>query len=277
MLAVRLCEAAATKAKPKSAGETLALLCLVKQRVDVGLGIEWNQVVDFFARADEADRQIQFAGDGYDDAAFGGAVEFGEHDAGDSGMAPEFAGLVEAVLSGGGVEDKQHVVRGAGDYLGGGALHLVELGHQVRLGVQAAGGVHDDDISAAGARGGERVENDGGGIGAGFLFDHFDAGAACPDFELFDGGGAESIGGAEHHGDALFFQAIGEFADGGGFAGAVDADNEQDARLARGLAVRIRLSGRGGGENFQDLIFQFAFQRAGFFEFVFVYLLAKRG
>jgi hypothetical protein len=29
------------------------------------LGIEWDQVVYFFASADEADRQIQFAGNGY--------------------------------------------------------------------------------------------------------------------------------------------------------------------------------------------------------------------
>src|SRR5271155_1728202 len=99
-----------------------ALRRSIKERVDVGLGIEWDQVVDFFAGAYEADWQIQFAGNGYDDAAFGGAVEFGEHDAGDSGMAPEFAGLVQAVLSGGGVEDEEHVMRRAGNYFGGGAF-----------------------------------------------------------------------------------------------------------------------------------------------------------
>ncbi len=126
----------------------------------------------------------------------------------------------------------------------------------------------------------ERVENYRGGIGARFLFDHFDAGAARPDFQLFDGGGAESVGGAEDHAGAFFFQAIGEFADGGGLAGAVDADDEQDARFVgwssiRG--VRIGLRGRRCGENFQDLIFQFAFQRAGFYELVLVHLLAQRG
>ncbi len=127
----------------------------------------------------------------------------------------------------------------AGNYFGGGALHFFQLGHQVGFGVQAAGGVHDDDVGVASARGGERVENDGGGIGAGFLFDHFDAGAARPDFELLDGGGAESVGGAEHHGGAFFFQAIGEFADGGGFAGAVDADDEEDARLVAWFAIGV--------------------------------------
>ena len=43
----------------------------------------------------------------------------------------EFAGLGEAVLAGGGVENEEHVMRGAGDNFRGGALHFLELGHQV--------------------------------------------------------------------------------------------------------------------------------------------------
>ena len=135
----------------------------VEERVDVGLGIERDQVVDFFAGADEANRQIQFAGNGYHDAALGGSVEFGEHDARDSRMAPEFAGLIQAILSGGRVEYQQHIVRRAGNYLGCGALHFFQLGHEIGFGVQATGGVHDHDIGVTRARGGERVENHGGG------------------------------------------------------------------------------------------------------------------
>ena len=44
-----------------------------------------------------------------------------------------------------------------------------------------------------------------------------------------------------------------------------------------GLPSRIAAAWRPARENFQDLIFQFAFQRAGFFQFVFVHLLAQRG
>ena len=76
---------------------------------------------------------------------------------------------------------------------------------------------------------------------------------------------------------AFFFQAIGEFADGGGFAGAVDADDEEHARFVGWLAVGLGWAAGGSGENFQDLIFQLAFQCAGFFQFVFVHLLAQRG
>src|SRR5580658_9032036 len=192
-------------------------------------------------------------------------------------MAPEFAGLVQAVLSGGGVEDEQYVMRRAGNYFGGGALHFVELGHEIGLGVEASGGIHDHDIGVASAGGGERVENHRGRVGARFLFDHFDAGATRPDFELFDGGGTEGVGGAEDYCCSFFLQAVGEFADGSSFARAVDADYEEDARFVGRSAVCAGLSLGRRGENFQDLIFQFAFQGTGFFEFVFVHLLAQGG
>ena len=54
-----------------------ATLALVEKGVDIGLGVEGDQVVDLFAGAYEADWEIQFVGDGDYDAAFGGAVEFG--------------------------------------------------------------------------------------------------------------------------------------------------------------------------------------------------------
>ncbi len=44
--------------------------------------------------------------DGYGDAAFGGAVELGEDDAGDAGGLGEEARLLQAVLAGGCVHDE---------------------------------------------------------------------------------------------------------------------------------------------------------------------------
>ncbi len=86
------------------------------------------------------------------------------------------------------------------------------------------------------------------------------------------------VGGAENYRGAFFFQAAGEFADGRGFAGAVDADDEDDARFVGRFAVGIGIPVCSGcGEDFQDLIFQFALQRAGFGEFVLVHLLAEGG
>ena len=194
------------------------------------MGVEGDEVVDFFAGADEADGQIQLAGDGHDDAAFRGAVELGQDDSGYAGVAPEFAGLIEAVLPGGGVENQENIVRRAGNNFGGGAFLFVQLGHQIGFRVQASGGVHDDHISGMGARGRNRVEDNGGWIGAGFLFYDFHAGTVGPNFELLDGCGAESVGGAEDYARTFFFQAIGELADGCCLAGAVHAYDEDYAR-----------------------------------------------
>ena len=66
---------------------------LVEQRIGVGLGVEGNEVVDLFAGADKTDGEAEFARDGDDDAAFGGAIELGENDAGDADAGGELAGL----------------------------------------------------------------------------------------------------------------------------------------------------------------------------------------
>ena len=52
-------------------------------------------------------------------------------------------GLVEAVLAGGGVEDQQALVRGAGDPFVDHAANLFQFLHQVLGRLQAAGGVDD--------------------------------------------------------------------------------------------------------------------------------------
>lgn len=46
-------------------------------------GVEGFDVIGGFADADELDGDIDLFADGDDDAALGGAVEFGEKDAGD--------------------------------------------------------------------------------------------------------------------------------------------------------------------------------------------------
>ena len=52
-------------------------------------------------------------------------------------------------------------MRSAGDKLFGGAAHLVELFHEVGLGVEAAGGVDDEDVGVAGFGGGAGVVEGG--------------------------------------------------------------------------------------------------------------------
>ena len=107
------------------------------------------------------------------------------------------------------------------------------------------------------------------------MLDEFDSRAACPDFELFDGGGAESVGSGENDRCAFFFEAISELADGGGLADPVDAHDENHAGGGGGLGVETVGANGGSGQDFQDLIFEFALQRAGLLQLVLVDLLAK--
>jgi methionine synthase I (cobalamin-dependent) len=165
--------------------------------------VELQQVGHLLAYADEADGQVEFLGDGHGDAALGRAVELGEHDAGDAGGLGELARLLEAVLAGGGVHHQQHLVGRAGNQLGGGAAHLVQLVHQAGFGVQAAGGVHNQLVDLARLGGGDGVVKHGRRVAAVAGLDHLHAGARGPDFKLLDGRGAEGVGGAEENGAVL--------------------------------------------------------------------------
>ena len=78
---------------------------LLEEGVDEGAAVEGDDVFEFFADAGVDDGESEFRGDGEDDAALGGAVEFGEDDAGDVGGFGEEAGLLQAVLACGGVHD----------------------------------------------------------------------------------------------------------------------------------------------------------------------------
>ena len=141
--------------------ETEARLGLIDERVDEGGTVEGDDVFDLFADARVNHWELEFGGDGEDDAALGGAVELGEDDAGDAGGFGEEAGLGEAVLPGSGVHDEEGLVWGSGDEALGGAAHLVELLHEVGLGVEAACCVHDKDLRATGFGGGAGIVEGG--------------------------------------------------------------------------------------------------------------------
>ena len=105
----------------------------------------------------------------------------------------EEARLLQAVLAGRRVDDEQHLVRRAFAPAGDHAAHLGELVHQVRLRVQAAGGVdqHDPVLGADG------VVGDGRRVAAALAADERRVRALGPDLELLLGGGAERVGGAD--------------------------------------------------------------------------------
>ena len=129
-------------------------------------------------------------------------------------------------------------MRRAGQSLADDAFDLFQFVHQVQLRRQPAGGIDHDHVDAARLRRMHGVEGDGGRI-AGFLCDHGDVVAFAPDRQLLARGGAEGIAGGQQHRLLMRLQMLGQFADGGGFAGAVDARDHHDQRLM--LAQHQRL------------------------------------
>ena len=134
------------------------------------------------------------------------------------------------------------------------AAHLRELLHQVRLRVQAAGGVDDRDVLAARAGGLDGVVGDRGRVGSLRRADEVGLRAVGPDLELLLGRGAPGVGGAEEDGAVVLAQLLRQLPDRRRLAGAVDADDEDDAR-AGGQVQRAGLA-----EHLGDLLRERAVQ-----------------
>ena len=151
------------------------------------------------------------------------------------------------------VHHEKGLVGSSGDQFCGSANHLVELFHEVGLGVETAGGIDDQNFGAAGFGGGTGVIECGRGIAALLGFDDGHAGAGGPHFELLDGCRAKGIRRAKQGGAALAGDEGGELAGGGRLAGAIHADHQDDLRRAGGVL-------EGGLDAVEDLL-QFGFQQ----------------
>ena len=217
---------------PASEAEVLEALekLVCEHRVDEGVGVEGFDVFGGFTHADELDGDVEGVLDGDDDAAFGGAVELGEKDAGHVDGLLEFLSLGDGGLAGGGIEDQQHFVGGVGNLPGDHVSDLGELLHEVPLIMQTPGGVDEQDIRTSRDRGPGGVEGDGGGVRTLISLDEINPQSLRPDFELGDGPGSEGVGGGEENTAPLIAEGLGNLGDAGGLAGPVDARDENNRR-----------------------------------------------
>ena len=170
----------------------------------------------------------------------------------------ELHGLRQRVLSLVRIEYQQHFVRGRGVGARDHALDLLQFFHQVRLAVQPAGRVCDQYVAAAGFGRLHRVEGDCSRIRAGLLRDQVRAGALSPDGQLFDRRSAEGVARRQHHLAAFAAESAREFADAGGLARTVHADDEDHVGLRGGVD---RQRPRTGGEQLRDRFAQRIDQR----------------
>ena len=155
----------------------------------------------------------------------------------------ELLGLDESVLAGSGVHYQQHFMGCLRVVLLQDLHDLLQLLHQVELGMQATGGIHDQDVGASCLRRLHGIVNDRSRIGAVLVAYHRNADSLAPGLDLLRGGGAEGIARGQHHSVLLSLQLIGKLGDTGSLANAVDAYDQVD-RDGRGLRKdqRLRIS-----------------------------------
>ena len=155
-------------------------------------GIERFQIVRALSHADAHHGEPEFPRDGHYDAAFRRPVELGEDDGVERQRPIELARLNQAVLSRGGIHDEHGANRERALTLGN-ALDLHQLGHQVRRGVQAAGGIDEDHVGLPLAPFRDSIEHDRRRVRPVRPLDHRHIRALGPDAQLLDGGGTERV------------------------------------------------------------------------------------
>lgn len=134
--------------------------------LDEGGRVKGLEVVDLLADADQLDGDAQGVLDVKDDAAFGGAVQFGQDQTGDIGCLVEGFSLRDSVLAGAGVQDQECFVWRFGNDFPGCADDLGQFLHEVGLGMLAAGRIDQHDVYVFGQGGPDAVIDHGGGIRA---------------------------------------------------------------------------------------------------------------
>src|SRR5690606_35951695 len=145
------------------------------------------------------------------------------------------AGLSETVLPHGGVENQKNVVdrRLLLDH----TLDLAELVHQTGLGVQAAGGVDQNDVDALLDATSNGVEGNSSGIAAFLSANNLSADALGPRLQLIGRSSTERVSGTKKHPSPVSDQYAGQLARRGGLAGSVHTDDKQNRRM---VVVRKR-------------------------------------
>ena len=234
---------------------TRCLRLIRQQRPCELVSDERLQVFHALAYADPVNRDrahaVAACGDGSERAALGGAVEFGDDQARQVDGGVKGADLRQDVLAGVAVDHEQDFVRGGAVGFADDATDFFQLFHQVQLSGQAARGIDHDHASTACAAGVDGVVCHGGGVAA-LLGNDADVIAAAPFDQLLARGGAEGIACGQQDARALALEGMGQLADGGGFACAVDASDHDDERLGllqvKGAFQRPQMIGQQGAQ-----------------------------
>src|SRR5258706_5207290 len=102
------------------------------------IGDERTQILSAFPDSQKPDGNRTLLGNRDQQAAPGGAVQFGQHQSGKAKSVVECSDLGEAVLASPSVEHKPDLMRCTGLRFGNDTLQSLELVHEVQLGRQAS-------------------------------------------------------------------------------------------------------------------------------------------
>ena len=194
---------------------------------DDAVGMKRFERIVFFADACEFHRRARHFADGKRRAAARIAVELRQNDAGDAEALVKFSGGANGVLADHGVGDEENF---GGREI---ALELRELVHQFVVDVQAAGGVDENYVAGGEFRFAHRAANNFERLVGARAGPAGSAGGFRDLRELLARGGAIDVGGNDERPVAVFAEPFAEFAGGGRFAGALQADDHPDGRRAR--------------------------------------------
>ena len=126
------------------------------------------------------------------------------------------------LLAGVGIKHQDDLVGGGSVSLGGYSLNLFKLLHQVKLGVQPAGGIDNYLLRLPAACRLQGIKDHRPGISTGLVANNIHANFPTQLFELVDSRRPEGISGHQQHPLALFFGFVSQLGDRGGLAAAVN-------------------------------------------------------
>ena len=160
---------------------------------------------------------------GQRDAALRGAIELGHDHAVQIECFIEHTRLRQAILAGSRVNHK-HREHGRLRALAHHIHDLLQLAHKVVRRMQASRRVDEYQIAAIGLGAFDGVVAHACRVASALALHDGNVRATRPFLELLDSGSAERVGGTQNNLATSIGAFLGEFADCGGFAGAVDAD-----------------------------------------------------
>ena len=119
----------------------------------------------------------------------------------------------------------------------------------LRVDLETARRIHDQEIDVVAASAFERAERDAGDVPDAFLRMDRDADLGAEHFQLVDGGGTVHVAGREQDLPAFVLEVQGELRAGSGLARAVQPDHEDDVRTGARDEFRFR-----GSHEFDELV-----------------------